>query len=80
MGKERMVRMNGGAERLAEATWGSWEAVTDAVARQQEQAARFALGWTLCSGFRLQERDGFLEGICPPGGARGRSALTGRGL
>lgn len=46
MAKERLVRMNGSAERLAEATLGSWEAVTDAAARQQEQLARLALGWT----------------------------------
>ncbi len=46
MAKERAVRMNGSAERLAEATLSSWEAVADAAARQQERAARFALGWT----------------------------------
>jgi hypothetical protein len=45
MGKERTAAMNGSAERLAEATLGSWEAVVDAAARQQERAARFALGW-----------------------------------
>ncbi len=38
--------MNGSAEWLAEVPLGSWEAVTDAAARQQECAARFALGWT----------------------------------
>lgn len=55
MGKERTVRMNGSVERLAEATLGSWEAVADAVARQQEWAARFALGWT-------EESIGMLKG------------------
>lgn len=46
MGHERAVSMNASAERLAEATLASWDAVTDAAARQQEQLARFALGWT----------------------------------
>jgi hypothetical protein len=46
MGKERMVRMNGSAQPLAESALGAWEAVADAAARQQERAARFALGWT----------------------------------
>jgi hypothetical protein len=46
MGHERAVMMNRSAERLAEATLASWDAVTDAAARQQEQLARFALGWT----------------------------------
>lgn len=38
-------RMNGGTELLAGATRESWRAVADAAVRQQEQAARFALGW-----------------------------------
>ncbi len=46
MGHERAVSMNASAERLAEATLASWDTVTDAAARQQEQLARFALGWT----------------------------------
>jgi hypothetical protein len=46
MGHERAVSMNASAERLAEATLASWDAVADAAARQQEQLARFALGWT----------------------------------
>lgn len=37
--------MNGRAERLVEVTLGSWEAVADATARQQECATRLALGW-----------------------------------
>lgn len=46
MGKERTAGTNGSAERLAEATLGSWEALVDAAARQQGRAARFAPGWT----------------------------------
>ena len=38
--------MNGSAQPLAESALGAWEAVADAATRQQERAARFALGWT----------------------------------
>ncbi len=45
MSRESTTKMSPSAERLAEATLGSWEAVADAAVWQQGSAARFTLGW-----------------------------------
>ena len=43
--RESTTEMSPSAERLAEATLGSWQAVADAAVWQQGSATRFTLGW-----------------------------------
>ena len=45
MDRESTMELSPSAERLAEATLGSWPAVADAAVWQQGSAARFTLGW-----------------------------------